>query len=35
MFLVRDPLQALTAYESGIENVVAFLTENVRVLQLE
>ena len=35
LFLVRDPLQALTAYESGIENVVAFLTENVTALQLE
>ena len=27
LFLVRDPLQVLTAHESGIENVVAFLTE--------
>ena len=35
MFLVRDPLQVLTAHESGIENVVAFLTENVTALQLE
>ena len=35
LFLVRDPLQALTAHESGIENVVAFLTENVTALQLE
>jgi DNA primase len=35
LFLVRDPLQVLTAYESGIENVVAFLTENVTALQLE
>ena len=35
LFLVRDPLQALTAYENGIENVVAFLTENVTALQLE
>jgi hypothetical protein len=25
----------LTAHESGIENVVAFLTENVTALQLE
>ncbi|MFZ2104554.1 MAG: CHC2 zinc finger domain-containing protein [Roseiarcus sp.] len=35
LFLVRDPLQVLTAHESGIENVVAFLTENVTALQLE
>jgi hypothetical protein len=34
-FLVRDPLQVLTARESGIENVVAILTENVTALQLE
>jgi hypothetical protein len=27
--------QVLTAHESGIENVVAFLTENVTALQLE
>ena len=35
LFLVRDPLQVLTAHENGIENVVAFLTENVTALQLE
>jgi hypothetical protein len=35
LFLVRDPLQALTAHECGIENVVAFLTENVTALHLE
>jgi DNA primase len=35
LFLVRDPLQVLTAHESGIENVVAFLTENVTAQQLE
>ena len=35
LFLVRDPLQMLTAHESGIENVVAFLTENVTAQQLE
>ena len=33
--VVRDPLQVLTAHESGIDNVVAFLTENVMALQLE
>jgi hypothetical protein len=35
LILVRDPLQVLTAHESGIENVVAFLTESVTALQLE
>ena len=35
LFLVRDPLQVLTAQESGIENVVAFLTENTTAQQLE
>jgi DNA primase len=35
LFLVRDPLQVLTAHESGIDNVVAFLTENVTAQQLE
>jgi hypothetical protein len=33
--LVRDPLQVLTAFESGIENVVAFLTESISAQQLE
>ena len=35
LFLVRDPLQVLTAHENGIENVVAFLTESVTAQQLE
>ena len=35
LFLVRDPLQVLTAHESGVENVVAYLTENVTAQQLE
>ena len=35
LFLVRDPVQALTAQQNGVENVVAFLTENVTALQLE
>jgi hypothetical protein len=26
LYLVRDPLQVLTAFEAGMENVVAFLT---------
>ena len=33
--LVRDPLSVLTAYESGVENVVAFLTEGITAQQLE
>ena len=33
--LVRDPLQVLTAFESGIDNVVAFLTESISPQQLE
>ena len=35
LFLVRDPLQTLTAHQNGIENVIAFLTENISALQLE
>ncbi|MGD1035830.1 MAG: hypothetical protein ABR878_01275 [Roseiarcus sp.] len=34
LFLVRDPLHALTAHESCIENVVAFPAENVTALPL-
>ena len=33
--LVRDPLQVLMAFESGVENVVAFLTETITAQQLE
>ena len=33
--LVRDPLQVLMAFESGIDNVVAFLTEAITAQQLE
>lgn len=35
LYLVRDPLRVLTAHESGIENVVAFLTEGISPQQLE
>jgi hypothetical protein len=35
LFRVRDPLQVLTGHQSGIENVVAFLTDNVQAQQLE
>jgi DNA primase len=34
LYLVRDPLQVLTAYEAGVENVVAFLT-TITAQQLE
>jgi hypothetical protein len=34
LYLVRDPLQVLTAYEAGGENVVAFLT-TITAQQLE
>lgn len=33
--LVRDSFQALNAFEAGIENVVAFLTEAISPQQLE
>lgn len=33
--LVRDPLDVLTAYEQGVENVVAFLTDDISAQQLE
>ena len=33
--LVRDPLSVLAAYEAGIDNVVAFLTESISAEQLE
>ena len=32
LLLVSDPFQVLTARESGIENVVSFLTENITAL---
>jgi hypothetical protein len=35
LLLVRDPLQVLTGCESGIENVVAFLSENVTAQQVD
>ena len=35
LYLVRAPLQVLTAHESGIENVVSFLTEAISAQQLE
>jgi hypothetical protein len=35
LFLVRDPLQALTAHQGGMDNVVSFLTETVTAQQLE
>lgn len=35
LYLVRDPLQVLTAFESGVDNVIAFLTEGISAQQLE
>jgi hypothetical protein len=35
LYLVRDPLEVLTAYEQGVENVVAFLTDGISAQQLE
>ena len=35
LYLVRDPLQVLTAFENGIENVVCFLTDGISAQQLE
>ncbi len=35
LYLTRDPLEVLLAYENGVENVVSFLTETIQPLQLE
>ena len=35
LFLVRDPLRVLTASESGLANVAAFLTESIGAQQFE
>jgi hypothetical protein len=35
LFLVRDPLDVLKAYNSGVENVVSFLTEGISSAQLQ
>jgi hypothetical protein len=35
LYLVRDPLEVLRVHESGVENVVAFLTEGTCAQQLE
>ena len=35
LFLVRDPVNVLAAFENGIENVVAFLTDGIGAQQLE
>lgn len=35
LYLVRDPLQVLKAFESGVDNVVAFLTDGMAAQQLE
>lgn len=35
LYVVRDPLQVLTAFEAGMENVVAFLTDGISAQQWE
>jgi DNA primase len=35
LYIVRDPLHVLAAFESGVENVVGFLTEGIAAQQLE
>lgn len=35
LYLVRDPLEVLRAFEAGCENVICFLTEDITSLQLE
>lgn len=35
LYLARDPLVVLTAYENGVENVVSFLTDTIQPIQLE
>jgi hypothetical protein len=35
LFLVRDPLDVLKAFDSGVENVVSFLTEGISSAQLQ
>ena len=35
LYLTRDPLDVLTAYENGVENVVSFLTDSITAEQLQ
>ena len=35
LYLVRDPIDVLKAYQSGCGNVVSFLTEDISGIQLE
>ena len=35
LYLTRDPLEVLLAYENGVENVVSFLTDTIQPPQLE
>ena len=35
LYLTRDPLEVLLAYENGVENVVSFLTDTILPTQLE
>ncbi len=35
LYLTRDPLEVLLAYENGVENVVSFLTDTITAAQLQ
>ncbi len=35
LFLVRDPIDVLKAFEAGMGNAVCFLTEDIAAIQLE
>jgi hypothetical protein len=35
LYLTRDPLEVLLAYENGVENVVSFLTDTISPNQLK
>ena len=35
LYLTRDPLEVILAWQNGVENVVAFLTDTIQPLQLE
>ncbi len=35
LYLTRDPLEVLLAYENGVENAVSFLADTIQPLQLE
>jgi hypothetical protein len=35
LYIVRDPLQVLLAFEGGVTNVVSFLTDGISAQQWE